>query len=81
MSKRNLNVLNFGLAWGIVFAIYIFLIGIFASAFDLWDSTVEIISSWYPGFNATFFGSLIGSFWGFIDGLIMGALVAWIYNN
>lgn len=80
MAKNNLSVRNFGIAWGILGAISVFLIGILGNVFN-WDLTVKIISEWYPGFSTTFIGSIIGAFFGFIDLFVMGILLAWVYNK
>lgn len=34
----------------------------------------------YPGYHVTPLGSVIGLLWGFVDGLICGAIFAWLYN-
>ena len=34
----------------------------------------------YIGYEFTPVGSVIGFLWGFVDGLIGGAIVAWLYN-
>lgn len=35
----------------------------------------------YPGYSITPAGSIIGLLYGFVDGLVSGALIAWIYNR
>ena len=35
----------------------------------------------YPGFNISPLGSVIGLIWGFVDGLVSGAIFAWLYNT
>jgi len=34
----------------------------------------------YPGYQVTPLGSLIGLVWAFVDGLVCGAIFAWVYN-
>lgn len=34
----------------------------------------------YRGYNLTFAGSLIGAIWAFFDGLVGGAIFAWLYD-
>jgi hypothetical protein len=34
----------------------------------------------YRGYNLTLAGSLIGAVWAFFDGLIGGAIFAWLYD-
>ena len=40
-----------------------------------------MIARVYRGYSFTFVGSLIGFAWAFVDGLIGGALLAWLYNR
>jgi hypothetical protein len=35
----------------------------------------------YRGFNISPVGSFIGFVWAFVDGLIGGAIFAWLYNQ
>jgi uncharacterized membrane protein YGL010W len=35
----------------------------------------------YPGYSITPVGSFIGLLYGFVDGLVCGALVGWLYNR
>ena len=42
---------------------------------------VEVMSSVYIGYSASFLGGIIGAVWGFADGLIGGAIFALIYNG
>ena len=39
-----------------------------------------VIARVYRGYSFTFAGSLIGFVWAFFDGLIGGAVLAWLYN-
>lgn len=85
-SKENntcggLNVINFGLAIGIVTGIYIFFAGLISWKFAWGMPMVQMMGSWYRGFGPTMGGSLIGAIWGFADGFILGAVIAWIYNK
>lgn len=41
---------------------------------------VEIMASIYIGFKPTFLGGIIGAIWGFIDGAVGGAIIAFVYN-
>jgi hypothetical protein len=34
----------------------------------------------YRGYSITPLGSVVGLIWGFVDGLIGGAIFAWLYN-
>lgn len=37
--------------------------------------------SLYPGYSISLAGSLLGLVYGFLDGLICGVLIGWIYNR
>ena len=77
----KLIVKAFGLAVGIVWGVGMFVLGIIAMAFGYGDRFVEILSSLYIGYKATFLGSIVGAVWGFIDAGIGGIIVAWLYNK
>jgi hypothetical protein len=40
-----------------------------------------IPQSVYPGYTISLFGSVLGLIYGFVDGLVGGALISWIYNR
>ncbi len=81
VEMAKLNVKAFGLAVGIVWGVGMFVLGIIAMAFGWGDRFVEILSSLYIGYKATFLGSIVGAVWGFIDAGIGGIIVAWLYNK
>jgi hypothetical protein len=48
-----------------------------------WGVGTPLIQQWsgfYPGFDATIKGGLIGLAWGFLHGFVVGLVIAWIYN-
>ena len=77
----KLDIRAAGLSFGIVWSVLIFLCGISAMSLNWGTKFVEVFANIYPGYQATFLGSIIGAFWGFIDGGIGGALLAWLYNK
>jgi len=48
--------------------------------FDGASQEVTIIGRVYRGFSISPLGSIIGFFWALTDGLIGGAIFAWVYN-
>lgn len=45
-------------------------------------SFLEVIAvSIYPGYTISPLGSFLGLFYGFIDFMIVGTLIGWIYNK
>jgi len=78
--NNKLGVMAFGLAFGIMWGVGILFLGL-ASYWMMWGSSmVTMLGSFYVGFNSTIVGSFIGGLWGFCDGFIGGAVLAWLYN-
>lgn len=76
----KLDAKAFGLSVGILTALGIFALGVFAMN-GYAEPFVTLISSGYIGYDATLVGSLIGAVWGFFDGLIGGWILAALYNK
>lgn len=49
--------------------------------FDGMTGEVTIIGRMYRGFSLSPIGSLYALLWGFMDGFLIGLMVAWIYNK
>ena len=77
----KLDVKAFGLAVGIVWGGAMFLLGISVMLFNWGTAWLNLLSSCYIGYKATFLGSIIGGIWGLIDAGIGGIIVAWLYNK
>ena len=76
----KLNVKAFALTCGLVWGIALFLLTWWIIAFDGASGEATLIGSLYRGYNISPVGSLIGFVWAFGDGLIFGAIFAWLYN-
>lgn len=79
----RLSVKGLGLAIGIIWAACILLVGIVNLAAPSYGSAfLQMASSIYPGFHNTrhFLDVLVGTGYGFVDGGIGGAVIAWLYN-
>jgi hypothetical protein len=72
---------QFGIAFGIVYAVVFFLYGALSALFGWGAAFAEMIGSFYVGFGPTLVGSLIGAVWGFAIGFVFFALGAWLYNR
>lgn len=72
--------LSFGLALGVVTGISMLLTGLFAMSTGWGAGFVETMRTIYLGYESTVRGSLIGGMWGFLDMLIMGIIIAALYN-
>ncbi len=76
----KLNVKAFGLACGIIWGAIVLLFGL--GAMMGWgEDIVKFISRFYVGYQASFFGAVIGLVWGFVDAFVGGAIFAWLYNK
>ncbi len=76
----RLDAISLGLAFGIMWGLGVFILGIMAMAADWGTEIVVLMSSVYLGFDPSIAGSLIGAAWGFVDGGVGGFLIAWLYN-
>ena len=76
----RLNVKALMIAGGVLWGLYMLFVG-WASWLVGWGTGfVTAMSSIYIGFRPTFFGGIVGAVWGFLDGAVAGAIVAWVYN-
>ena len=76
----KLDVKAFALSCGIIWGIGLFLLTWWIIAFEGATRDVTLIGLCYRGYQISPLGSLIGLAWGFADGLIGGAIFAWLYN-
>ncbi len=76
----RLNSWAFGLAFGIIWAIVIFVLGVIGIWSDWCDDFLRVMSSIYVGYKAGWGGAFIGLIWGFVDGFIGFWLIALVYN-
>jgi hypothetical protein len=77
----TLGVISFGLALGVTSAIAVFILGLAAWLFGWGIEVAFALSSLYIGYGPSFIGAIAGAVWGFVDGLILGVVVAWLYNR
>lgn len=68
-----------GVAVGVLWALYVGCLGITAM-FNWGTGLVDALGSLYIGYGASILGAIIGAIWAFVDGLVAGVIVAWIYN-
>ena len=77
----KLNVKAFALTCALIWGIGLFLITWWIIAFDGATGEITLIGRLYRGYSISPVGSFIGLVWASIDGLIGGALFAWLYNS
>ncbi len=76
---NKLQPLALGIAIGVLWAVYVFFAGIFAG-FGWGAPLVATLGSFYIGYAPSIVGAIIGAIWAFVDGLVAGVVIAWIYN-
>ncbi len=77
----KLNVKSLALSFGVTWGVAIFLLTYWLLIFGYDGLTLAKLGKVYLGYSVTWYGALIGLIWGFVDGLIGGALVAYLYNK
>ncbi len=76
----QLNVKALSLTAGLVWGIGLFLGTWWIMAFEGPTAEPTLIGLVYRGYEISPGGSVIGLIWGLVDGMIGGALIAWVYN-
>jgi hypothetical protein len=76
----KLNVKSFALACGILWGLCVFFITWWIISFEGITNEITMLGRFYRGYKISPLGSLLGLLWGFFDGLIGGAIFAWLYN-
>jgi len=80
----KLNVKAFALTCGLLWGLGLFLLTWWIILFEgpsPADAPPPFIGLLYRGYRFTAAGSLIGLVWAFFDGLVGGAVFAWLYNR
>jgi len=76
----KLNVKAFALAVAIIWSLGLFIGTWWIIFFDGASGDITLIGQIYRGYSISPMGSIIGMIWGFFDGLVGGAMLAWLYN-
>lgn len=79
-TVSRISVCSLGFSIGVISALWVVLLGLAALYFNVGHEWVKLAGTIYVGYAATFTGVLIGALWGFLDGFICGALIAFFYN-
>lgn len=80
MTKCRLSPLALGLSVGVVWGASIVIMGLLAHYFAYGTAFVTAVGVVYVGYEPSIMGSVIGGLFAFIDALVGGALIAWLYN-
>lgn len=76
----KLNIKAFALACGLIWGVGLFLLTWWIIVFEGSTGEPTLIGMVYRGYAISPTGSVIGLVWGLFDGLIGGAIFAWLYN-
>lgn len=77
---EELKPVALGLSAGILWSLAILATGLMAAWSGYGMKFVDIVGSFYLGYQPTVIGSVIGAIWGFFDALIGGVIFALLYN-
>ena len=80
MTKSKLSLLALGLAFGVLWGVTVFIMGLIAYFFTYGKPFVAAVGSLYIGYEPTLLGAFFGGLIGFIDAFIFGFILAWLYN-
>ena len=75
--KPKALALALGLVWGVNW----FFLTWWMILFEGITHDVTLLGRWYRGFTVSPLGSLVALGYGFVDGFLIGLLVAWLYNK
>ena len=76
----KLNIKALALTSGLIWGLGLFIGTWWIMFFEGVTGEVTLIGQIYRGYTISPLGSVIGLVWGFVDGLIGGAIFAWVYN-
>ena len=77
----KLNIKAFALVCGLMWGLGVFCLAWWIMMFEGATGEVPFLGHLYRGFNISPLGSVIGLVWAFFDGLVGGAIFAWLYNK
>ena len=77
----KLNIKSFSITCGLFFGLGLFLLTWWIIMIEGASGEPTLIGKVYRGYSISFIGSCIGFLWAFVDGIVGGAIFAWIYNK
>ncbi len=77
----KLNVKAYALTCGILWGLAVLLGTWWLLIRGADGEIITKLSAFYIGYSYSWGGAVIGLLWGFVDGLIVGAIFAWVYNK
>ncbi len=85
MKQQNLNVKAWAVSGAVLWGVYMFLASLLAMGnielFWFSNKAFELLSSLYPGVQASVGGAFLGLVYGFICGAFCFGLFSWLHNQ
>lgn len=79
-TAHKLKTWSFGFALGLWSGVAMLLLAWFGWWCNWGSAFINLLSSVYVGYAASFWGGVIGFVWAFVVYFIFGVLFAWVYN-
>lgn len=76
-----LNPIKLGISGGILWGLCMFICTILAIYFGYSTKFLYVMADIYPGYTISWWGTIVGFIYGFLDAFIGLFLLAWIYNK
>jgi hypothetical protein len=76
----KLNVKAFAIACGVIWGAGVFLLTWWIILLEGSSNEMPLLGHVYLGYTISPLGSVIGLAWALVDGMIGGAVLAWLYN-
>ena len=77
----KINVKALALSMGIVWGLVVFLLTLWFLFMGYSGNLLAKLGSIYLGYSVSWIGAFVGLVYGFIDGLVGGALLGYLYNK
>jgi len=77
----RLDVKAFALTCGIMWGLAVMLATLWLIVSGSGGTFMRYLDNFYIGYSFSVVGAFIGAIWGFVDGVIGGAIFAWLYNT
>lgn len=77
----KINIKALALSIGIVWGLAVFLLTVWFLIMGYNGNLLAKLGSVYLGYSVSWLGAFIGLIYGFVDGLIGGALLGFLYNK
>lgn len=77
----KLNPMSLGLAGGVLYGVFVFIITILGLIAGYGLSYIELLATLFPVYSVTFVGAILGLVYGFILGFVLFYFLGYLYNH